>query len=890
MKLTPMMQQYKSIKEKYPDAILFFRLGDFYEMFFEDALLTSKVLNITLTKRDSKNAIPMCGVPHHSADTYIEKMIALGYKVAICEQVEDPKATKGIVKREVVRVITPGTLIEGKLLGDKKNNYIASLFFENNCCGISFADVSTGEFYVFEIYNNKLLSLFDDKDFINQLCDELSKIQPAEILIDKEYRDVKFFKNGEFKKCCNAVLSFYEKDVDDFINYLNQQFSSEGINALGLPRNSAALKAAGSLVKFLKDTQMRSLNHIQEIKLYDVKRFMLIDAVARRNLELTSTILRKDKEGSLLGVLDFCSTAMGGRMMKKWIEQPLVDMTHINFRLDAVQELCENMFLRNDLNKLLSGIYDLERLTAKVAYGTANARDLLSLKKSLEVLPDIKSLLSSAESFLLKQIAVQICDLSDLTSLLMRALKDDPPVGIKEGNLIKEGYDKEVDKLRDIAVNGRSWIAKLEVKERERTGIKSLKIKFNKVFGYYIEITKSNLAMVPNDYQRKQTLVNAERFITTELKKYEDMILKAHDKLVELEHQIFVGIRDEVASKISQIKKSAAAVAEADVLTAFAEAAVKYNYVRPLIDEKKRTVISEGRHPVIELFMEEGEFVPNDIALDCDDCFIALITGPNMGGKSTYQRQVAVITVMAQAGSFVPAASADIGIVDRIYARVGASDDLTAGRSTFMVEMHECNNALYGATSRSLVIIDELGRGTSNLEGMAIAQSVIEYLHDVVKCRTLFSTHYHELANLEEDLKGLMNYAAAVEEKGDDVIFLHKIVRGKASKSYGIHCAKLAGLPKMVIDRAYELANIFAFARENKAVDKKVSEIEQLNENIKAVQPKLFGDANYHKHDNLNHFYEIIDEIYNSDLLNMTPLESLNKLFDIQKKIRELKR
>ena len=894
MKLTPMMQQYKSIKEQYPDAILFFRLGDFYEMFFDDALLASRILDIALTSRDSKNPVPMCGVPYHSADTYIAKLVSKGYKVAICEQVEDPKSAKGIVKREVVRIITPGTVMEGELLGDKENNYIAALFFENNCCGVSFADISTGEFCVFEIHSEKLFDLFSDGVFVNCLCDELQKLQPSELLIPESYKNAEFFKSDEFKSYCSAVLSCYEEgSAEQFFKYLKQQFSEDKIKNLSLPKNSAALKAAGALVKFLKDTQMRDLSHIKEIELYDAKQFMLLDAAARRNLEITKTIVSGEKKGSLLGVLDFCATAMGGRLIKKWIEQPLLDLNEINARLDAVQELSENMLLRVNIQKHLSGVYDLERLIAKVAYGTANARDLIALKKSLEVLPNIKNLLESSGSALLKQVSEEMPDLSGVAAVLNRALNENPPVSLKEGGLIKEGYNKEVDELRNISVNGRSWIAELEARERKRTGIKSLKVKFNKVFGYYIEVTKSNLNMVPDDYQRKQTLVNAERFITPELKKYEEMILNAQDKLVELEYQLFIEIREMVAKKAEDIQKSANAIAKLDVLVSFAEAAVRYNYARPVVNESRRILICDGRHPVVELSMEEGQFVPNDTDLDCDGHYIALITGPNMGGKSTYQRQVALITIMAQAGSFVPASRAEIGIVDRIYARVGASDDLAAGRSTFMVEMNECNNALRGATSRSLVIIDELGRGTSNLEGMAIAQAVIEYLHNVIKCRTLFSTHYHELAEMEVNLERLKNYAAAVEEKGDEVVFLHRIVPGKASKSYGVHCAKLAGLPKSVIDRAYELS--ISFEKCAKAARDVVCESalsgEQLDNAKKPAQVSMFDVAAVDEKnaENLNEVYCIINKIHDFNLLNMTPLEALNKLFEIQQEVRKLK-
>ncbi len=872
MARTPMMRQYLKIKEQYPDCILFFRLGDFYEMFFDDALTASKVLEITLTGRDGggEERVPMCGVPYHSVDTYIAKMVANGYKVAICDQVEDPKATKGIVKRQVTRVITPGTIMEGQMLEDKKNNYIVSAIISKYQVGLAIADVSTGEFMVSEIQGR---SAFDET------LNELTRLQPAEVLLPAALKDNHDLIKG-IKNHCQAVINYYQHTVDDqaVLKSVEQQFSKESIEQTGLHADSSALQAAGLLVRFLLETQKRNLNHIKEIKYYSTAQYLVLDTAARRNLELSRTLLSNDKKGSLLWVLDYTATAMGGRMLKNWIEQPLVDVERINARLDAVAELAENIFLREDIRALLKEVYDLERLSARIAYGTANARDLLAVKNSLAALPAIKKHLKTTSSILLKNISDKIDDLADLTELLENSISDDPPLALKDGGLIKNGYNDEVDKLREAATNGKNWLAQLETKERERTGIKSLKIRFNKVFGYYIEVTKSNLTAVPKDYQRRQTLVNAERFITPELKEYEDIILGAQDKLVELEYRIFTEIREAAAAQISRIQRSAAAVAQVDVLVSLAEAAVRNNYVRPTVNNSGKLNIYEGRHPVVELTLEDNEFVSNSTELDTDSYYLALITGPNMGGKSTYQRQVALITIMAQMGSFVPAAEAEIGVVDRIFARVGASDDLTSGRSTFMVEMQECNQALRQATKKSLVIIDELGRGTSNQEGMAIAQAVIEYLHDTIGCRTLFSTHYHELAELENNLKFLKNFTVAVEEKGDDVVFLHRTVVGKASKSYGVHCARLAGLPASVIDRANQLVVDLEIYR--KAAEEVVSGGETNSVEKDAVQMQLFSIS--------PEAGELLEEVANYDLLNTTPLDALNMLFALQTKVRNL--
>lgn len=869
---TPMMQQYKKIKAQNPDSILFFRLGDFYEMFYEDAVLASKVLEITLTSRDGEQRIPMCGVPYHAVDSYIAKMITKGYKVALCDQIGDPKASKGIVKREVTRVITPGTLVEGQLLEEKTNNYIAAVLLGKGQAGLAYADISTGEFMISEI---------QDDSFLTVLISELERLQVSELLLPNSLQ-AEAPVLEEMQKRLSTAISYYHDDAftrEQATHYLQQQFDQTVLDSLTLPVDSSCLGAAGALVQFLFETQKRSLNHLSDIKHYTVYQYMALDYSARRNLELTKTIINGSKKGSLLWVLDYTTTAMGGRLLKKWIEQPLLDIARINARLDGVAELKESLFLREDLRNLLKQVYDLERLTAKVAYGSANARDLLALKNSLINLPLLKDYLANGQTALLHEIASQIDPMSELVELLDKAIADDPPVSLKDGGLIKGQYNDEVDKLREASTNGRNWLAELESKERERTGIRTLKIRFNKVFGYFIEVTKSYLHMVPEEYQRRQTLANAERFITPELKRYEEMILGAQDKLIELEYHLFDEIREQVAAVIPLIQKNAQAVAQIDVLVSLAEVAVKHNYVRPQVNDSGLLQIIEGRHPVVELMLDTSFFVPNDALLDTDKHFIALITGPNMGGKSTYQRQVGLITLMAQMGSFVPAQQAEIGIVDRIFARVGASDDLASGHSTFMVEMQECNNALRLASKRSLVIIDELGRGTSNLEGMAIAQAVIEHLHNVIGCRTLFSTHYHELAELENSLHGLINYAAAVEEKGDNVVFLHRVISGKASKSYGIHCARLAGLPTVVIERANQLGN--DYEKYVKATEDVVGgNCQDMTSLPEENQMQLFTSDNESQ--------LILEEILNVDLLNTTPFESLKVLFDLQAKIKKL--
>jgi len=868
--LTPMMQQYLEIKKQVPDAILFFRLGDFYEMFFEDAKLASKELEITLTGRDAgePERVPMCGVPFHSADNYISKLIDKGYKVAICEQVEDPRAAKGIVKREVVRVITPGTVIDGSMLNEKDNNYLVALCQVNTgAYGMAVTDLSTGLFQVTEMAGPWAL---------DGLLDEVVRLSPREVLLTHDMlKDEKAARVLNSLPATTLTTLGHTSDLPDYRQILTDHFGADKIAAY--LNKQAMCQAAGSLLRYLTETQRRKLKHITEITSYSPKAYMVLDGVARRNLEITRSLRVGEKKGTLLWVLDKTRTAMGGRMLKNWLEQPLIDLVKIQERLDAVEELVNSLLLREELAGALKQIYDLERLTARAAYGSANGRDMTALLGSLEKLPLIHEALQQCQSPLLRSICAQFDTLADLRDLLFSSLAENPPVSLRDGGLIKEGYHAEVDQLRAAARDGKTWLAGLEAREKEKTGIKTLKVGFNKVFGYYLEVTRANLNAVPDYYQRRQTLANAERYITPELKEYESMILGAEDRLVELEYNLFVEIRNKVAAEVHRIQKTAALVAQIDTLVSLAEVAARQGYVRPEVSDDGRIEITEGRHPVVEVTLGPGGFVPNDTYLDTENQRLCLITGPNMGGKSTYQRQVALIVLMAQVGSFVPASRAKIGIVDRIFARVGASDDLTSGQSTFMVEMFETKQILDHTTPKSLVIIDELGRGTSNLEGMAIAQAVIEYLHNAVGCRTLFSTHYHELAELEGLLPGLKNYATAVKEQGNQVAFLRKVVRARASKSYGVHCARLAGLPGDIIHRAAELVQQLEYHQ--RAAQEVVAGKNQVAVAIHEQQLTMFST----EHDWLR------EEILALDIPNMTPLQSLNYLDKLQRKLRKKK-
>lgn len=857
-----MIKQYKEIKSQYSDYIVFFRLGDFYEMFFEDAHICSRELEITLTSRDSQNKVPMAGVPYHAADQYIYKLVSKGYKVVICEQVEDPKLAKGIVKREVVKIVTPGTITDLNALEDNKNNYLGCVFKHKDKFGLAFVDLMTGEFNITE-----LTSSYPYHEVIN----EVSRFEPKECLVSQNLIKDKPLNNSLNK---NLKVYFTVRDEDYFqeeeaFNLLISHFGEEKI--IKLKDEELALRAAGACLKYLNETQKLKLSHINSILFYQTCDFMILDYTCRKNLEITESLRDGKKIGSLLWVLDKASTAMGARLLRKWLERPLIDILRIKQRQDAVEELFNDFFLRTDIKEQLKNIYDIERLTGKLVCGNANARDLLAIKTTIMRLPMIKQCISRCTSKLLHYIYEQIDTLEDIYLLLDESISEDPPLTIKDGDIIKDGYNSEIDLLRKASREGKAWIANLESKERERTGIKSLKIGFNKVFGYYIEITKSNLAMVPENYIRKQTLANSERYITEQLKEYEELILNANEKLQELEYSVFCKVRNQLIDEIPRLKHSAYYLALLDVLLSLAEVSYKNNYVKPEITLSDELNITDGRHPVVELTQKEELFIPNDTHINCSDSLISVITGPNMAGKSTYMRQVALIVIMAQIGCFVPAKKAQIGIVDRIFTRIGAADNLAMGQSTFMVEMTEVANILKSATERSLLILDEVGRGTSTFDGLSIAWAVVEFIQKKLKCKTLFATHYHELTALK-NLKGVKNYKITVKEKGEEIIFLRKIVTGKADKSYGIQVAKLAGVPSSVINRAKKFLADLEQNQANKRVS--IPEIAATTDN--AVKENQL---------NLEHLknQEIIEKIKALNIDTITPLEALNFLYSIKR-------
>jgi len=864
-KLTPMMQQYMEIKERYKDCILFFRLGDFYEMFFEDAEIASKELEITLTGRDCglEERAPMCGVPYHAAHTYIARLINKGYKVAICDQMEDPALAKGIVKRDVSRVITPGTVIDPIMLDEKKNNYLMAIYCQQIYYGIAVADVSTGEFYATQITWGSSM---------RKLIDEVARYKPSEIITNRE-----IIQKPEYKAFFIDYLEVSPSVVDDsFFEAANaEEIIKRTVGKSPVESLDLAKCASGALLTYLEQTQKIDLNHIENIQTYNVEQYMMIDSASRRSLEITETMRDGRKKGSLLWVLDKTSTAMGGRKLRHWLEQPLLDPEEINLRLDAVSELKEGFMVRSELMELLKGVYDMERLTSKIVFGNINARDLLALKNSISRLPYIKELLASLKASMNLQIFERMDLLEDVHELIDKSINEDPPLSVKEGGIIKEGYDELVDRYRKATTEGKNWIADLEARERERTGIKSLKIRYNDNFGYYIEVTKANISQVPPEYIRRQTLVNCERFTMDELSRMEDTILGAEKKAVQREYELFCEIRDIVSKKIFRLKSTADCISILDALCSLAEVADRNNYTRPEVYDGGTIEIKNGRHPVVERMLTDTQFVPNDTLLDNDDNRILILTGPNMAGKSTYMRQVALITLMAQAGSFVPAEYAKIGIADKIFTRVGASDDLASGQSTFMVEMTEVANILENATGRSLLILDEIGRGTSTYDGLSIAWAVIEYINDRARlgARTLFATHYHELTELEEKLHGVRNYCVSVRKKGEDIIFLRKIVRGGADRSYGVEVAKLAGIPDLVIDRAriildeLDKADINKNSRRNKS---------------KPVdgQLDLFSSMALTKIE-----HEVLDEIRMLDPTLLTPLDALNKLYNLKQKL-----
>lgn len=872
---TPMMQQYLETKEENKDCILFYRLGDFYEMFFDDALVASKELEITLTGKACglEERAPMCGVPFHSAESYINKLVSKGYKVAICEQMEDAKFAKGLVKREVVRIVTPGTNVDTYALDETRNNYIMCIVYTENRYGVSIADVTTGDYFVTEV------------DSERKLLDEISKYSPSEIICNESFYmsgiDLEDLKH-RLGITIYALDSWYFGD-DTAVSTLLTHFHVASLTGLGLEDYDGGVIAAGALLKYLYETQKTSLTHMSKITPYSTNKFMIIDSSTRRNLELSETLREKQKRGSLLWVLDKTKTAMGARMLRSYIEQPLIEKAEIEERLDALTELNASMITREELREYLNPIYDLERLISRVIYQTANPRDLIAFKTSLGMLPHIKTLLKEFSGTLLSRLEEQLDPLTDLYDLIDASIEEEPPITIREGGMIKSSYNEEIYRLRNAKTEGKSWLAKLEEEEREKTGIKNLKIKYNKVFGYYLEVTNSFKDMVPDYYTRKQTLANAERYITPELKELEDTILGAEEKLVALEYELFCQVRKTIADEVLRIQNTAKAVAQVDVFASLAYVADHNGYCRPSINEKGVIDIKNGRHPVVEKMITNDMFIANDTYLDNRNNRISIITGPNMAGKSTYMRQSAIIVLMAQIGSFVPADSANIGIVDRIFTRVGASDDLASGQSTFMVEMTEVANILRNATSSSLLILDEIGRGTSTMDGLSIAWAVVEHISNpkLLGAKTLFATHYHELTELEGKLNNVNNYCIAVKEKGDDIVFLRKIVPGGADRSYGIQVAKLAGVPDIVINRAKEiceelenadLSNITRNIDVAHATKKKTKKPDEVD----LAQISLFDTINDD---------DIIDEIKNLNISTLTPIDALNKLYEIQNKI-----
>lgn len=853
-KLTPMMQQYLSIKADYKDAFLFFRLGDFYEMFFDDAIKASKELEITLTKRDSSqdNPIPMCGVPYHSASGYIRNLVEKGYKVAICEQVEDPKTAKGVVKREVIQLITPGTVMETAMLHEGDHNYIACIAsFSDDCYALAYNDLSTGE-------NSLALMETSWEAVLHELYSQPVK----EIIISSDLPDR---KRADLQLQLGATLSFEDRDhLHSAYNHLYEKVKDDRLK-----------QCFSRLLHYVEGTQKRALNHMQPAKIIELKQHLSLDKYSKRNLELTETIMKKEKYGSLLWVLDQTETAMGARLLKKWVERPLLDRKQIEARLDVVESFQQDFMKRAELRELLDSVYDLERLAGRVAFGNANGRDLLQLKQSLQKLPELKELLNEFGHQEISRKLSGLPDLSGLVRNLENSIVADPPVSVKEGAIIKDGFHEKLDAYRDASRNGKSWIAALEKQEKEMTGIKSLKIGYNRVFGYYIEVTRSNLALIPDGrYERKQTLANAERFITPELKEKEQLILEAEEKIVELEYQLFLQIRDQVKVQIPEIQQTARIIAEMDVLQSFAEVSERYHYHRPVFSEN-RLYVKDGRHPVIEKVMQEGAFVPNDILLDEGRNFL-LITGPNMSGKSTYMRQLALTIIMGQIGCFVPAASAELLIFDQIFTRIGAADDLVAGQSTFMVEMLETNHALSHATENSLILLDEIGRGTSTYDGMALAQAIAEFIHDRIGAKTLFSTHYHELTELEKQLPKLKNVHVRAEEYEDEIVFLHQIRDGAADESYGIHVAKLALLPNPLIERARHILHDLENKQTSKEPEKAAGQLSffEAEDTSKHKKRTELGD---HPNDRL------AAELEKLDLFEMTPLDAMNELYRLKK-------
>lgn len=909
MKLTPMMRQYFEIKENYKDCILFFRLGDFYEMFFEDAETAARELELVLTGRDCglEKRAPMCGIPFHASNSYIGRLVAKGYKVAICEQVEDPKVAKGIVKRDVIKVITPGTYTDSSFVEETKNNYIMTIYedLERNRCSLAITDISTGDFLATEGELEK-----------GVILDEISKFNPKEIIL-LDSLDQELIKDITLTTPALISRKPIEYFEENFEEVLNTQFGEKS-NSLSL----MVKKSSNALVKYILDTQKISLTNINDIEVYSLVDFMTIDLSSRRNLELTENLREKSKKGSLLWVLDKTETSMGSRMLRRWIEEPLVNKEKITLRLNAVEELFNDLSLNDSLKEALHDIYDIERILGKISNKNANAKDLIALKTSIGKIPNVKGIIENCTSSLLKNYHHNLDDLRDIYELLEKSIKEDPSLTLKDGDLIKDGFNSEIDELRLAKTNGKDWISSLENREREFTGIKSLKVGFNKVFGYYIEISKANYSSIPEGrYIRKQTLANAERFITPELKEIEEKLLGASEKLCSLEYDIFLDIRNEVENHIDRLKTTAKIIAELDCISNLAFVALENDFIKPEINEDGETKIENGRHPVVEKVIPKGEFIPNDTIINKDDNQLLIITGPNMAGKSTYMRQVAIITLMCQIGSFVPASKANISVVDKIFTRIGASDDLAGGKSTFMVEMWEVSNILKNATENSLVLLDEVGRGTSTYDGLSIAWSVIEYIckNKNLRCKTLFATHYHELTKLEGEIHGVRNYSVAVKEVDNNIIFLRKIIEGGADQSYGIEVAKLAGIPDEVINRAKEILETLEMESSKDNLDLALKEVNASKEDIEEasittsyeVKETLVeedrieikeevisksSDAKTHKKedDQIQLDFSaigkdnLIKELSEVDILSLNPMEAMNRLYALVKEAKNL--
>jgi len=850
-----MIEQYLDVKQQHRDAILFFRLGDFYEMFFDDALLASKVLEITLTGREGgrDKRIPMCGIPFHASQNYIARLIQKGYKVAVCEQIEEPGSGKSIIRRRVTRIITPGTFVEGQTLEEKKNNFVSAVYSTGAAYGLAFADIGTGLF---------MATQFTGEDAGKFLLEEIARFQPLEVILSDNIQTKEIIERIKKRMPSSVSILPFDTFSDAGIQELLSNKPVSGLEEPAARKYPLAANAAGGLICYLKETVKCELLQINKIEFYSPGHYLILDDVTRRNLELKSSLRDRTGRHTLVWVLDHTLTAMGGRRLKSWIDRPLLDLRSIIKRQEAVEETVGSIFYRYELKQILSSIYDLERLSARVAYGSANARDLLALKNSISALPSLIQLISGARSELWLEISKNIIFPKDLWELLDNAIADDPPISVRDGGIIKTGYHPEVDRLRNISAGGKDWLVSLELRERERTGIKSLKVGFNKVFGYYIEVTRSNLSLVPENYLRKQTLANGERFVTPELKELEEKILGAQDRLVQLEYEIFSGIRARVMEAIPDLQKTARAVAVADCLYSLSEAAVKGNYTRPLMFEGKRLYLRESRHPVLEKILGPGEFIPNDLLLDEENHFI-ILTGPNMAGKSTYMRQAALIVLMAQMGGFVPARQAEIGLVDRIFTRVGASDDLAAGQSTFLVEMNECREIVSSATEKSFIIMDEIGRGTSTYDGISIAWALVEYIAQKLKAKTLFSTHYQELTELET-LSGVKNFTMTVQEKGDNIVFLRQVAPGKTDRSYGIQVARLAGLSDVILNRAREIMDILLY-RQNSDV-----------ETAPALETWSERDE-----------FRIEDNLSALNIWELTPLEALNILARWQEELKK---